>query len=163
MSVIDELVRNNEIYAAQFGELLPPKPAKGLAVLTCMDARIDVYRLLGLADGDAHVLRNAGAVVTDDVIRSLAVSQRLMGTTSIMAISHTECGMRTFSDEEFRSDLEGRTGHRPPWPSEQFRDPETDVRASLVRIRESPFVPHTDGLRGFVFDVGTGRLREVTL
>jgi carbonic anhydrase len=101
--------------------------------------------------------------VTDDVIRSLAVSQRLMGTTSIMAISHTECGMRTFSDEEFRSDLEGQTGHRPPWPSVQFRDPETDVRASLVRIRDSPFVPHTDGLRGFVFDVGTGRLREVTL
>jgi carbonic anhydrase len=155
MSVIDELVRNNEAYATQFGDKLPPRPAKRLAVLTCMDARLDVYRLLGLADGEAHVLRNAGATVTDDVLRSLAVSQRLLDTTDIMAISHTDCGMR--------SDLERHTGHRPPWPPEEFRDPEADVRASIARIRDSPFVPHTDRLRGFVFDVGTGRLREVTV
>jgi carbonic anhydrase len=163
MSVIDALVRSNEAYARQHGDMLPSKPAKRLAVLTCMDARLDVYRLLGLAEGDAHVLRNAGATVTDDVIRSLAVSQRLLDTTEIMAISHTDCGMRTFSDEEFRSDLERRTGHRPPWPPEEFRDPEADVRASIARIRDSPFVPHTEGVRGFVFDVGTGRLREVTV
>lgn len=163
MSVIDELVRNNEAYATQFGDKLPPKPAKRLAVLTCMDARLDVNRLLGLADGEAHVLRNAGAAVTDDVLRSLAVSQRLLDTTEIMAISHTDCGMRTFSDEEFRSDLERQTGRRPPWPPEEFRDPEADVRASIARIKSSPFVPHTEGVRGFVFDVGTGRLREVTV
>jgi carbonic anhydrase len=128
-----------------------------------MDARLDVHRLLGLAEGDAHVLRNAGATVTDDVIRSLAVSQRLLDTTDIMAISHTDCGMRTFSDEEFRSDLERQTGHRPPWPPVEFRDPEADVRASIVRISDSPFVPHTGGVRGFVFDVGSGRLHEITL
>jgi carbonic anhydrase len=163
MSVIDALVRNNEAYAKQHGDGLPPRPAKRLAVLTCMDARLDVYRLLGLAEGDAHVLRNAGATVTDDVIRSLAVSQRLLDTTDIMVISHTDCGMRTFSDAEFRSDLEGQTGHRPPWPPVEFRDPEADVRASIEWIRDSPFVPHTDGVRGFVFDVGSGRLHEISL
>jgi len=163
MSVIDELVRNNVAYSAQFAGELPSKPARGLVVLTCMDARLDVHGMLGLVDGDAHVLRNAGAAVTDDVIRSLAVSQRLLGTSGILVISHTDCRMRAFSDHDFRVDLEEETGSRPPWPPEEFRDPEADVRASIARIRDSSFVPHTESVRGFVFDVGTGLLGEVTL
>jgi carbonic anhydrase len=161
MSVIDQLLENNEKYAAEFGGGLPAPPAKHLAVVACMDARVDVFRVLGLAEGDAHVIRNAGGVVTDDEIRSLAISQRLLGTREILLIHHTECGMVTFEDTEFRDAIEADTGQRPPWHSEAFTDLEQDVRDSVARITSSPFVPHTDAVRGFVLDVTTGRLHEV--
>src|SRR5438067_4917308 len=142
MSVTDDLVRNNQSYAGSFkkGDL-PLPPAKHVAVLACMDARLDVHKILGLQEGDAHVIRNAGGVATDDAIRSLAISQRLLGTTEIVLIHHTDCGMLTFTDEQFRDDVEKDTGVRPPWASEAFSSLEDDVRASLGRIRDSPFVP----------------------
>ena len=161
MTATDELLANNEAYAAEFGGLLPLPPARQLAVVACMDARLNVYGLLGLAEGEAHVIRNAGGAVTDDTIRSLAISQRLLGTREIILIHHTECGMLTFTDDGFRAAIEEETGIRPPWAAEAFSDLDEDVRQSINRIKASPFVPVKDSVRGFVFDVSTGKLREV--
>lgn len=162
MTVTDQLLENNEKYAAGFEGPLPLPPAKHIAVLACMDARINVYGVLGLEEGEAHVIRNAGGVVTDDEIRSLAISQRLLGTKEIVLIHHTDCGMLTFTDGEFADQLERDAGSRPEWAAEAFSDLDDDVRRSITRIRTSPYVPHTDSVRGFVFDVATGRLREVS-
>jgi len=163
VSVTDELLQNAEQYAEQFdrGDL-PLPPAKGVAVLACMDARINPYGILGLSEGDAHVIRNAGGVVTDDEIRSLAISQRLLGTKEIILIHHTDCGMLTFSDDEFRRQVEKDTGIKPNWAAEAFDDLEGDVRQSIARIKSSPFIPNKDSVRGFVYDVKTGRLDEVS-
>jgi carbonic anhydrase len=161
VSVPDELLAANARYAESFSGPLPLPPSRGVAVVACMDARLDVYRLLGLHEGEAHVIRNAGGVVTDDTIRSLAISQRLLGTTEIVLVHHTDCGMLTFTDEQFRDALEQETGSRPGWSAEAFTDLEDDVRASRQRILDSPFVPHTESVRGFVFDVTTGRLADV--
>jgi carbonic anhydrase len=163
MSVIDELVKNAETYAADFdkGEL-PLPPAKRVAILACMDARLNPHSLLGLEEGDAHVIRNAGGVVTDDEIRSLAISQRLLGTEEIMLIHHTDCGMLTFEDDEFRHNVAQETGIKPGWAAEAFRDLDEDVRQSIARIKASPFVPRKDQIRGFVYEVETGALREVS-
>ncbi|MCW2705592.1 MAG: Carbonic anhydrase [Blastococcus sp.] len=161
MSVTDELLANNARYAESFTGPLPLPPSRNIAVLACMDARLDVYRALGLAEGESHVIRNAGGVVTDDAIRSLAISQRLLGTKEIMLIHHTGCGMLTFTDEEFRSSIEQEVGSRPTWHSEAFPEVEADVKASLQRIRDSAFIPDRSSVRGFVFDVATGRLTEV--
>jgi carbonic anhydrase len=162
MSVTDELLQNNQDYAATFGGQLPMPPARGVAVIACMDARMNVYRMLGLAEGDAHVIRNAGGVVTDDAIRSLAISQRLLGTREIILIHHGDCGMLTFTDDAFKADIASETGIKPPWSAEAFADVDADVRQSIARIKANPFVPHTGQLRGFVFDVATGKLREVS-
>lgn len=163
MSTTDELLANNDSYAASFGDRaeLPAPPGRGVAILTCMDARLNVYAMLGLREGDAHVIRNAGGVVTDDAIRSLAISQRLLGTREIVLIHHTGCGMLTFTDDEFKRQVEHDTGVRPPWAAEAFPDVDDDVRQSIERVRVSPFIPHKDALRGFVYEVETGRLREV--
>lgn len=162
MSSTDELLANNERYASSFDKAdLPLAPAKKVAVVACMDARLNVYAALGLQEGDAHVIRNAGGVVTDDEIRSLAISQRLLGTEEIILIHHTGCGMLTFTDDEFRAAVEEDTGIRPEWAPESFKDLEGDVRQSIARIKASPFVPRTDAVRGFVYEVETGRLREV--
>jgi carbonic anhydrase len=161
VSVTDQLLANNEAYAASFSGPLPIPPAKGVAVVACMDARLNVYGILGLAEGEAHVIRNAGGVITDDEIRSLAISQRLLGTTEIILIHHTDCGMLTFTDDGFKADIQADVGIKPAWSAEAFADLDTDVRQSIARIEASPFVPHTDAVRGFVFDVATGRLREV--
>ncbi|KIF77709.1 hypothetical protein QR77_35505 [Streptomyces sp. 150FB] len=161
MSVTDEYLANNASYAASFEGPLPLPPSRHIAVLACMDARLDVYRILGIKDGEAHVIRNAGGAVTDDEIRSLAISQRLLGTREIVLIHHTDCGMLTFTDDAFKQGIEKETGLRPPWSAEAFPDVEEDVRQSLRRVRTSPFVPHTDSVRGFVFDVATGLLNEV--
>ena len=162
MSVTDELLQNAEQYAERFdrGDL-PLPPAKRIAVLACMDARLNPYGLLGLTEGDAHVIRNAGGVVTDDEIRSLAISQRLLGTEEIVLIHHTDCGMLTFSDDEFRRQVQDDTGIKPEWAAEAFDDLEEDVRQSIARIKSSPFIPRKDSVRGFVYDVKTGRLDEV--
>jgi len=161
MSVTDELLANNEQYAAQFSGPLPLPPAKHVAVVACMDARLNVYGALGLEEGEAHVIRNAGGVVTEDEIRSLAISQRLLGTREIILIHHTDCGMLTFTDDEFKKSIVEDTGIRPAWAPEAFSNLEDDVRQSIARIEASPFVPHQDQIRGFVFDVATGRLNEV--
>ena len=161
MSVTDELLANNEHYAEQFSGPLPLPPAKGVAVVACMDARLNVYGILGLQEGEAHVIRNAGGVVTDDEIRSLSISQRLLGTTEIILIHHTDCGMLTFTDDGFKADIQAEVGIKPAWSAEAFGDLDADVRQSIARIKASPFIPHTDSVRGFVFDVATGRLREV--
>ena len=161
MSVTDDLLANNERYAESFQGPLPLPPSAHLAVVACMDARLDVYRILGLEPGQAHVIRNAGGVVTDDEIRSLAISQRLLGTTSIILIHHTDCGMLTFTDDEFKASIQEEVGIKPEWAAEAFSDLDEDVRQSIARIKVSPFIPHTDDVRGFVFDVATGRLREV--
>jgi carbonic anhydrase len=161
MSVIDELLANNERYAEDFDGPLPLRPARQLAVVSCMDARINTYRVLGLADGDAHIIRNAGGVVTDDVIRSLAISQRLLGTRHIVLLHHTDCGMLTFTDDEFRKAVHADVGMKPPWAVESFTDLRADLKQSMARIALSPFVPHKDSVRGFVFDVATGKLDEV--
>jgi carbonic anhydrase len=161
MSVTDEYLENNARYAAGFSGPLPMPPGKGVAVVACMDARLNVYGLLGLAEGEAHVIRNAGGVVTDDAIRSLAISQRLLGTHEIILIHHTDCGMLTFTDDQFKQDIQDETGIKPPWAAESFRDLDTDVLQSIARIKASPFIPHTDEVRGFVFDVANGRLTEV--
>jgi carbonic anhydrase len=160
--VTDKLLENNEKYAAGFDGPLPLPPAKHLAVLACMDARINVYGVLGLEEGEAHVIRNAGGVVTDDEIRSLAISQRLLGTREVVLIHHTDCGMLTFTDEEFNAALQEDTGVRPAWAADAFDDLDADVRKSIGRIKDSPFVPHPDSVRGFIFDVASGRLREVS-
>lgn len=163
MSATDDLLKNNEDYAARFDKAdLPIPPARKVAVVACMDARLDVYRMLGLTEGDAHVFRNAGGVVTDDVIRSLAISQRLLGTNEIVLIHHTDCGMVSFRDDELKAQIAGETGIRPPFAFEAFDDEAEDVRQSMRRIQASPFIPHKDAVRGFVFDVKSGRLNEVT-
>jgi carbonic anhydrase len=163
MSVTDELVANNEAYAARFDKgSLPLPPAKKVAVVACMDARLDPNGVLGLTEGDAHVIRNAGGVVTDDEIRSLAISQRLLGTEEIILIHHTDCGMLTFQDDEFRRQIQDDIGIKPQWAPESFGDLEEDVRQSKARIESSPFVPKKDSIRGFIYDVDTGRLQEVS-
>ena len=161
MSKSDELLENNRRYAESFGGQLPLPPAAGVAVVACMDARLSVYAILGLKEGEAHVIRNAGGVITDDEIRSLAISQRLLGTTEIILIHHTDCGMLTFTDDAFKAGIEAETGIKPGWAAEAFGDLAADVRQSIKRITTSPFIPHTDAVRGFVFDVATGRLNEV--
>ena len=161
MSITDDLLANNERYAESFHGPLPMPPSAHLAVVACMDARLNVYAILGLEDGQAHVIRNAGGVVTDDEIRSLTISQRLLGTTSIVLVHHTDCGMLTFTDDQFKASIQEETGIKPEWAAEAFPDLDTDVRQSIARIKVSPFIPHTGDVRGFVFDVGTGRLREV--
>ena len=162
MSVTDQLLTNAERYADAFDKGdLPLPPAKKVAVVACMDARLDPQKVLGLAEGDAHVIRNAGGVVTDDEIRSLAISQRLLGTEEIILIHHTDCGMLTFTDDGFRGDLLKETGIKPTWSPESFTDLDDDVRSSIGRIKGSPFIPNKDSVRGFVYDVHTGRLREV--
>ena len=164
MSATDELLRNAEAYAASFDKGdLPLPPAKKVAVLACMDARLSPSALFGLQEGDAHVIRNAGGVVTNDEIRSLAISQRLLGTEEIILIHHTDCGMLTFSDDEFRQQLQDETGIKPDWAVETFPDLEADVRQSAARIKASPFIPRKDSVRGFIYEVETGRLREVPL
>ena len=162
MTVTDQLLANNAEYAASFSGPLPLPPAKGLAVVACMDARLNVYRILGLDDGDAHVIRNAGGVVTDDEIRSLTISQRLLGTTEIILIHHTDCGMLTFTDDEFKASIQAEVGIKPAWSAEAFSDLEADVRQSIARIQASPFIPHKESVRGFVYEVETGKLREIT-
>ncbi len=162
MSVTDELLANNARYAETFDGPLPVPPAKHVAVVACMDARLNVYGILGLGDGEAHVIRNAGGVITDDEIRSLAISQRLLGTTEIILIHHTDCGMLTFTDDAFKRSIQDDTGIKPSWSAESFTDTDEDVRQSIARIKASPFVPHTDAIRGFVFDVTTGKLNEVS-
>jgi carbonic anhydrase len=161
VTVTDDLLANNTRYAESFRGPLPLPPSRQVAVLACMDARLDVYRVLGLEEGEAHVIRNAGGVVTDDEIRSLAISQRLLGTKEIILIHHTDCGMLTFTDEDFRGAVAQDVGRHPEWHSEAFADLELDVKNSVRRIVDSPFVPVTDSVRGFVFDVATGRLTEV--
>ena len=162
MSSTDAYVANAERYAASFDKSdLPLPPAKGTALVACMDARLNPYGICGLSEGDSHVIRNAGGVVTDDVIRSLAISQRLLGTTEIVLIHHTDCGMLTFHDDDVKAQIEADTGIRPSFALEAFPDLEGDVRQSIARIKASPFVPNKDSIRGFVYEVETGRLREV--
>jgi carbonic anhydrase len=163
VSATDQLLANNESYAASFAKAdLPMPPGKKVAVVACMDARLSVYGALGLSEGEAHVIRNAGGVVTDDAIRSLAISQRLLGTEEIILIHHTDCGMLTFTDDAFRASIEQDTGIKPEWAPEAFGDLDADVRQSIARIKASPFIPHKDAIRGFVYEVETGRLREVS-
>ncbi len=162
MSSTDDLLANNDAYVDAFDKGdLPLPPATKTAIVACMDARLNVYGALGLSEGDAHVIRNAGGVVTDDAIRSLAISQRLLGTEEIILIHHTGCGMLTFTDDEFKRSLEEDTGIRPEWAAEAFPDLDADVRQSIARIQASPFIPRKDSVRGFVYEVETGRLREV--
>jgi carbonic anhydrase len=163
VSNTDELLRNAEAYAASFDQGdLPLPPARKLAVLACMDARVNPYGILGLREGDAHIIRNAGGVVTDDEIRSLAISQRLLGTEEIILIHHTDCGMLTFTDDEFKRSVQDDVGIKPEWAAEAFPDLDEDVRQSIARIQASPFIPRKDSVRGFVYEIETGRLREVT-
>jgi carbonic anhydrase len=163
VSVTDQLLENAQSYAASFDKGdLPLPPARRVAIVACMDARLNPYALLGLSEGDAHIIRNAGGAVTTDVIRSLTISQRLLGTEEIVLIHHTGCGMLTFSDDDFRSAVEKDTGIRPQWAAETFSDLDTGVRRSIARIKASPFIPRTDSVRGFVYEVETGRLREVS-
>jgi len=162
MSVTDELLSNNEKYAAGFDQAnLSPPPRKKVAIVACMDARVIPTEILGLRAGDAHVIRNAGGVITEDEIRSLSISQHALGTEEILLIHHTDCGLLKITDEEFKDQLEQSTGRRPEWHSGAFRDLETSVRDSIRQVVESPFIPHTDSVRGFVYEVETGRLREV--
>lgn len=163
MSVTDELLANNEKYAATFSGPLPLPPSKHVAVVACMDARINVYGVLGLGEGEAHVIRNAGGVITEDEVRSLAISQRLLGTQEIILIHHTDCGMVTFTDDAFKQSILEDTGLRPAWAAEAFPDAAEDVKQSIRRIKDSPFIPVKDSVRGFVFDVATGKLNEVTV
>jgi carbonic anhydrase len=162
MSVTDELIRNNENYARSFkkGDLAMP-PSRRVAVLACMDARLDTHKILGLEEGEAHVIRNAGGVATDDAIRSLVISQRLLGTQEIILIHHTDCGMLTFKDDDVKGKIETEVGIRPAFALEAFASPEGDVKQSIARIQASPFIPNKSSVRGFVYDVKTGRLNEV--
>ena len=162
MEVIDQLVANNEAFAAGLpAQHLDVRPRRRLVVVTCMDSRLDVFAALGLREGEAHILRNAGGVVTDDVIRSLAVSQRRLGTREVMLIHHTDCGMQSLTDDGFRAELQAATGVAPAFAIESFTDLDADVRQSILRVRRSPFLAHRDRIRGFVYDVDTHRLREV--
>jgi carbonic anhydrase len=161
MSTTDDLLSNAETYAASFDKGdLPMPPAKKVAVVACMDARLNPYGLLGLSEGDAHVIRNAGGVVSDDAIRSLAISQRLLGTEEIVLIHHTDCGMLTFRDDDFKDQVEADTGLRPPWAAEAFADLDADVKQSIERVKASPYIVHKN-VRGFVYEVETGKLREI--
>jgi carbonic anhydrase len=162
LSVADEYLGNNLQYADGYQGPPSSRPSRHVAIIACMDTRLDVAALLGLGGGEAHVLRNAGGAVTDDMIRSLSVSQRLLGTTEIILIHHTDCGLSKITDDDFRSAVEAETGIRPPWAVEAFADAAADVRQSISRLKASPFVPHKDAIRGFVFDVATGRLDEVS-
>jgi carbonic anhydrase len=163
MSVTDELLSNATHYAASFDKGdLPLPPARHVAVVACMDARLNVYGLLGLSEGDAHVIRNAGGIVTQDELRSLSISQRLLGTTEIILIHHTDCGMLTFTDDDFRQSIEKETGIKPTWAAEAFSDLDTDVRQNIARIQGETSIPHKESVRGFVYDVKSGSLREVT-
>ena len=163
MSATDDLLQNNEAYAASFDKGdLPLPPGRKVAVVACMDARLNPYGLLGLEEGDAHVIRNAGGVVTDDEIRSLAISQRLLGTEEIILIHHTDCGMLTFTDDEFKRSVQDDVGIKPTWAAETFADLDEDVRQSIARIKASPFIPRKDSVRGFVYEVESGRLREIS-
>ena len=162
MTAIDDVLARNARFAAGFHDASRhARPARRLAIVACMDARLDTFRALGLQPGDAHVIRNAGGVVTDDVIRSLVISQRLLGTREIMLIHHTDCGMQTFTDDELKDAIETDTGRRPPFAFEPFTDLEQDVRASIARLQASPYLPHRDRIRGFIYDCPTGRLNEV--
>jgi len=162
MTVIDELLQNATSYAESFDKVdLALPPARRIAIVACMDARLNPHALLGLEEGDAHVIRNAGGVITDDEIRSLAISQRLLGTEEIMLIHHTDCGMLTFTDDELRRQIQDETGVKPAWAAEAFDDLEEDVRQSIARIEASPFIPRKDKIRGFVYEIETGRVREV--
>jgi carbonic anhydrase len=162
MSVTEELLHNNEAYAESFekGDL-PLPPARAVAVVACMDARLDVHKILGLQEGDAHVIRNAGGVITDDEVRSLTISQRLLGTREVILIHHTDCGMLTFSDDELKAQIHEEVGLKPHFSMESFSDLEDDVRQSIARIQHSPFIPHKESVRGFIYEVESGRLREV--
>jgi carbonic anhydrase len=163
MSTTDDLLRNTEGYAARVDKgSLPMPPARQVAVVACMDARLNPFGLLGLTEGDAHVIRNAGGVISEDAVRSLAISQRLLGTREIMLIHHTDCGMLTFKDDDVKDQIEADTGIRPSFALEAFPDVERDVAQSLARIAASPFIPHKDQVRGFVYDVSSGRLQEVS-
>lgn len=162
MRVIESLLANNRGMAEEeAGDHLDVRPSLKLAVVTCMDSRLDVFRALGLHDGEAHVLRNAGGVITDDMVRSLAISQRQLGTERVMVIHHTDCGMQTITDDSFRAELQEATGVAPSFAIESFKDVDADVRQSVLRVRRSPFIPHRDRVRGFVYDVDTHLLREV--
>jgi carbonic anhydrase len=164
MTTIDDLLANNRAYAeSSLANHLDVRPGKRLAIVTCMDSRIDVFAALGLGDGEAHILRNAGGVITDDVIRSLAISQRKLGTREVMLIHHTDCGMQKLTDDSFRAELQQATGMAPAFAIESFSDAEADVRQSILRVRRSEFVPHRDVVRGFVYDVDTHQMREVTV
>ena len=163
MTVTDELLKNNAEFARNFSKGdLPMPPGKGLAVVACMDARLNVYALLGLQEGEAHVIRNAGGVVSDDVLRSLVISQRLLGTREVLLVHHTDCGMLTFTDDQVKADIEADIGLRPHFALEAFSDLERDIRQSIARIKASPFVPNKDSIRGFIYDVRSGALQEVT-
>lgn len=163
MTAIDDLLRNNEAYARDYDRAgLPPPPSRRLAVVACMDARLDVYRILGLEPGEAHVIRNAGGVVTEDVLRSLLLSQRLLGSREIALVQHTGCGLLMLREDEVKAEIEADTGRRPPFALEAFDDLTASVQRSIARLRDDPFLPHTDRVRGFVYDVDTGRLEEVT-
>ncbi|MCD2186695.1 beta-class carbonic anhydrase [Actinomycetospora soli] len=161
MSVTDDYLKNNETYVANFPGELPLPPARKTAVVACMDARVNPYGALGLREGDSHVIRNAGGIVADDTIRSLAISQHLLGTEEIILIHHTDCGMVTFTDEQFADILEKESGERPSWTANAFPDAEQDVRDSIKRITDSPFIKNKNSVRGFVIDVATGKLNEV--
>ena len=161
MTAVDDYLTNNEEYAQTHVGGRPTAPAQHVAVVACMDSRMRIFPMLGLAGGEAHVIRNAGGVVTDDVVRSLAISQRLLGTREIMLIHHTDCGLTKTTEDEFKAAVEADTGIRPPWAVETFADAEQDVRQSIGRLKASPFIPHKDAIRGFVFDVDTGKLNEV--
>ena len=162
MTVTDELLTNAGQYKATFDKgALPLPPARHIAIVACMDARLNVYGLLGLSEGDAHVIRNAGGIVTQDELRSLAISQRLLGTTEIILIHHTDCGMLTFTDDEFRQDIEKETGIKPTWAAEAFSDLDEDVKQNIARIKAESAIPHKESVRGFIYDVATGGLREV--
>ena len=162
MSSIDTLLANNRKYAASFlAGNLPGAPAGKIAIVTCMDARIETGTLLGLKEGDAHIIRNAGGIVTDDVIRSLMISQHLLGTREVMLIQHTQCGMMTFSDEELKNRIEKESGSRPHFDIGSFTHLEQEIRNSVIRIKETPLIPHTDSVRGFIYDVENGTLQEI--
>jgi carbonic anhydrase len=162
MSATDDLIANNRRYAESFAAEPAGRPSRAVAVVACMDARMDVYALLGLAPGEAHVFRNAGGAVTEDALRSLTVSQRHLGTTEVVLIHHTKCGMQTFTDDGFKAEVVAETGIRPAWATEAFTDVDADVRQSIARVKACPFLPHRDAVRGFVYDVSTGLLREVS-
>jgi carbonic anhydrase len=162
MSATEQYLANNARYAETFSGPLPMPPAAHVAVVACMDARLNIYGMLGLGEGEAHVIRNAGGVVTEDQIRSLAISQRLLGTKEIVLIHHTDCGMLTFTDDAFKRSIQDETGIKPPWSAEAFPDLAEDVRQSIARIKASPFIPHKDAIAGFIFDVATGKLNPVS-
>jgi carbonic anhydrase len=161
MSAVDDYLKNNEEYTLTHVGGRPVRPGRHVAVVACMDSRMRIFPMLGMGDGEAHVIRNAGGAVTDDVVRSLAISQRLLGTREIMLIHHTDCGLLKTTEDEFKGALEAETGIRPPWAVEAFTDTAADVRQSIARIKASPFIPHKDAVRGFIFDVADGRLNEV--